>query len=219
MPKLVWDAAGERLYETGVDRGVLYPMSALGAYEAGVVWNGLSSISESPSGAEATPVYADNIKYLNLMSAEEFGATLEAYTYPKEFAVCEGSVSPVEGLIIGQQERRAFGLCFRTLIGNDVAGNSLGYKLHLIYGAKAAPSEKQYSSINDSPEPLTFSWELTTTPVEIEGMKPAAALIIDSTLLAPEKLEALETLLYGAEATAAALPSPAAVIALLTAAG
>ena len=165
--KLVWDKTGERLYETGVDHGVLYPIQAGGVYSKGVAWNGLSAVSESPSGAEASPIYADNIKYLNLMSAEEFGATVEAYMYPDEFAECDGSVEVVPGMFAGQQSRKTFGLSYRTILGNDVDNNDYGYKLHLIYGALAAPSEKGYSTINDSPEPITLSWEISTTPVAI----------------------------------------------------
>jgi len=215
MPKIVWDKTGERIYETGVDHGVLYPMGASGAYDKGVAWNGLISVTESPSGAEATPLYADNIKYLNLMSAEEFGATIEAYTYPDEFAMCDGSAEVATGVMIGQQARRAFGLCYRTAIGNDVNGNDHGYKLHLIYGALAAPSEKGYQTINDSPEAITFSWEVSTTPVEVPGFKPTASLTVDSTKVAAEKLAALEAILFGSEAEEARLPLPAEVIELL----
>ena len=178
--KLVWDETGKRFYETGVDHGVLYPMGDDGKYGKGVAWNGLISVSESPSGAEATPLYADNIKYLNLMSAEEFAATIEAYTYPDEFAACDGSAEVATGIMIGQQSRKTFGLAYRTVIGNDVQGNDLGYKIHLIYGCLAAPSEKGYQTINDSPEAITFSWEVSTTPVEVPNFKPTATLIIDS---------------------------------------
>lgn len=197
MSKLVWDKTGERLYETGVDHGVLYPVQAGGVYNKGVAWNGLISVTESPSGAEASPIYADNIKYLNLMSTEEFGATIEAYMYPDEFAECDGSAEIAKGVNIGQQNRKTFGLCYRTVIGNDVDSNGHGYKLHMIYGALAAPSEKGYQTINDSPEAITFSWELSTTPVNVEGFKPTASLTIDSTKADPSKLAALEKILYG----------------------
>ena len=198
MAKLVWDQTGERFYETGVKNGVLYVQEA-GAYPKGVAWNGLTAVTESPSGAEATPLYADDIKYLNLMSAEEFGATIEAYTYPPEFEVCDGSASIAKGVSIGQQARKTFGLCYRTTIGNDVEGNDHGYKLHLIYGALAAPSEKAYATINDSPEAITFSWEVSTTPVNVAGFKPTASITIDSTKCTPEKLAALEKILYGSD--------------------
>jgi hypothetical protein len=217
MPKLIWDQVGERLYETGVRHGVLYPQDATGAYPLGVAWNGLTAISESPSGAEASPLYADDIKYLNLMSTEEFGATVEAYTYPDEFAVCDGSVTPAEGIMIGQQKRKAFGLCYRTVLGNDIEAEEYGYKLHIIYGALASPSEKAYATINDSPEAITFSWELTTTPVEVEGYKPTATLIIDSTKIDPTKLTALEEILYGSAAEEAYLPLPEEVVTLVSA--
>lgn len=217
MSKLVWDQTGERLYETGVKYGVLYVQEGA-AYPKGVAWNGLTAVTESPSGAEATALYADDIKYLNLMSAEEFGATIEAYTYPDEFMACDGSASLSEGVYIGQQARKSFGLCYRTTIGNDVANNDYGYKLHLIYGALASPSEKAYSTINDSPEAITFSWEVSTTPVNVTGHKPTACLTIDSTKVAPEKLAALEEVLYGKEQTEARLPLPDEVVQILTAA-
>ena len=196
MAKIEWDKTGERLYETGVKNGVLYVQEG-GAYPKGVAWNGLTAVTESPSGAEATPLYADDIKYLNLLSAEEFGATIEAYTYPDEFAACDGSASLVDGVMIGQQARKTFGLCYRTTIGNDTDGNDHGYKLHIIYGALAAPSEKAYATINDSPEAITFSWEVTTTPVNVTGAKPTASITIDSTKVDPTKLAALEDILYG----------------------
>lgn len=205
--KLVWDKNGERFYETGVDRGVLYVVEG-GQYGAGVPWNGLTAITESPSGAEASPIYADNIKYLNLMSAEEFGATVEAYTYPEEFAACDGSAAIVPGVYLGQQARKTFGLCYRTVLGNDVESNDYGYKLHFIYGALAAPSEKGYTTINDSPEAITFSWELSTTPVNVEGFKPTACVTIDSTKIDPEALAALEEVIYGGADTEARLPLP-----------
>lgn len=199
--KLVWDKAGEHYYETGVKNGVLYPMSASGTYPKGVAWNGLTAVTESPSGAEPTALYADDIKYLNLMSNEEFGATIEAYTYPDEFAECDGSASLTEGVYIGQQARKTFGLCYRTTLGNDAKGNDYGYKLHIIYGAMASPSEKAYSTINDSPDAITFSWELSTTPVAVANFKPTASLTIDSTKVNAQKLAALEEILYGKDGT------------------
>ena len=212
--KLIWDKIGERFFETGVNKGVLYPQDASGAYPKGVAWNGLTAVTESPSGAEATPLYADNVKYLNLMSAEEFGATVEAYTYPDEFAACNGEASLATGVSIGQQKRSAFGMSYQTKIGNDV-DSDLGYKIHLIYGALAAPSEKAYATVNDSPEAITFSWELTTTPVEVEGFKPTASLTIDSTKVAKEKLAALEAILYGSESEEARLPLPSEILTLV----
>lgn len=214
MPKLTWDRTGERIYETGVDRGVLYVRDNTGAYPKGVAWNGLTAVTESPSGAEANPQYADNIKYLNLYSAEEFGATVEAFTYPDEFAECDGTATPAVGVSIGQQRRKTFGLAYRTRVGNDVDGTDHGYKLHLIYGAMASPSEKGYSTINDSPEAITFSWELTTDPVEVEDFKPTAILTIDSTKVAAEDLVTLEAILYGDGVAEASLPLPEDVIAL-----
>lgn len=196
MSRLVWDKTGERLYETGVKNGVLY-IPTSGIYSKGVAWNGLTAVTESPSGAEATALYADDIKYLSLMSTEEFGATIEAYTYPDEFAECDGSADIADGVTIGQQTRKTFGLCYKTTIGNDVDGNGHGYKLHIIYGALASPSEKAYATINDSPEAITFSWEITTTPVNVTGAKPTASLVIDSTKADPTKLAALEDILYG----------------------
>lgn len=218
MAKLVWDKTGERLYETGVKNGVLYPMVD-GAYPKGIVWNGLTAVTESPSGAEATALYADDIKYLNLMSAEEFGATVEAYTYPDEFAECDGSASLGTGVTIGQQPRKTFGMSYKTTLGNDVDNDNHGYKLHLIYGAMASPSEKAYSSINDSPEAITFSWELTTTPVNVTGFKPTASLTIDSTKIDPAKLAAIEALLYGSESGEAKLPLPDEIAEIVKAAG
>lgn len=208
MAKIVWDESGKRLYETGVKNGVLYIQDETGAYNKGVAWNGLTAVTESPSGAEATPLYADDIKYLELFSAEEFGATIEAYTYPEEFEACDGSASLGKGVTIGQQDRKTFGLCYRTVLGNDVKSNEYGYKLHLIYGAKAAPSEKGYQTINDSPEAITFSWEVTTTPVNVAGFKPTASVTIDSTKIDPEKLKKIEDMLYGEGATDAKLPLP-----------
>ena len=208
MSKLVWDKTGERLYETGVKQGVLYVQDAQGAYPKGVAWNGLTNVTESPSGAEATPLYADDIKYLNLMSTEEFGGTIEAYTYPDEFAECDGSASIATGVYIGQQARKTFGLCYRTTLGNDVENNAHGYKLHLVYGALASPSEKAYATINDSPEAITFSWEFSTTPVNVTGFKPTASIVIDSTKADPTKLAELEKILYGDGETEARLPLP-----------
>ena len=219
MSKLVWDNAGERLYETGVQKGVLYVQGEGGTYPKGVAWNGLSSVSESPSGAEATAIYADDIKYLNLMSAEEYGATIEAYMYPDEFAECDGSVAVVAGVYIGQQNRKAFGFCYRSTIGNDVKGNDYGYKLHLVWNALAAPSEKTYSSINDSPEVDPMSWEISTTPVPVTGHKPTASMTIDSTKVDATKLAALEAILYGADETDARLPLPDEVISILKGTG
>ena len=208
MPKLTWDNTGERIFETGVKQGVLYPIQSDGKYTKGVAWNGLTAVTESPSGAEATALYADDIKYLNLLSNEEFGATIEAYTYPDEFAECDGSAELATGVMIGQQKRKIFGLCYRTTIGNDVDGNDHGYKLHLVYGCLAAPSEKAYSSINDNPDAITFSWEVSTTPVNVAGFKPTSQITIDSTKADPAKLAALEAILYGSESTEAKLPLP-----------
>ena len=218
MSKLVWDKTGERLYETGVKQGVLYPQAAGGTYPKGVAWNGLTNITESPSGAEATALYADDIKYLNLVSAEELGGTIEAYTYPDEFAECDGSAALTEGVFIGQQDRKTFGLCYRTTLGNDVDSNGHGYKLHLIYGALAAPSEKAYATINDSPEAITFSWEFKTTPVNVAGHKPTASLTLDSTKVSETKMVALEKVLYGDGDTEARLPLPDEVVQILTSA-
>lgn len=219
MSKLTWDQTGERFYETGVKQGVLYPQAEGGTYPKGVAWNGLTAVTESPSGAEATPLYADDIKYLNLMSAEEFGATIEAYTYPDEFAQCDGSAEIAKGVSIGQQARKAFGMSYKTTLGNDVANNDYGYKLHLIYGALAAPSEKAYATINDSPEAITFSWEVTTTPVSVKGFKPTANITIDSTKVDKEKLAALEAILYGGDSVEPRLPLPDEVATLMQAAG
>lgn len=219
MSKLTWDQTGERFYETGVKQGVLYPQAEGGTYPKGVAWNGLTAVTESPSGAEATPLYADDIKYLNLMSAEEFGATIEAYTYPDEFAQCDGSAEIAKGVSIGQQARKAFGMSYKTTLGNDVANNDYGYKLHLIYGALAAPSEKAYATINDSPEAITFSWEVTTTPVSVKGFKPTANITIDSTKVDKEKLAALEAILYGGDSDEPRLPLPDEVATLMKAAG
>lgn len=208
MSKLVWDQTGERLYETGVKNGVLYPQDDKGAYPKGVAWNGLTGVTESPSGAEPSPLYADDIKYLNLISAEELGLTIEAYMYPDEFAVCDGSAELTPGVYVGQQNRTPFGLSYKTTIGNDVKSNDYGYKLHLVYGALAAPSEKAYATINDSPEAITFSWECSTTPVAVNGFKPTASITIDSTKVNAEKLAALEAILYGSEDAEPRLPLP-----------
>lgn len=219
--RLKWYQTGDRLYETGVKQGVLYIPTA-GVYSTGVAWNGLISVTESPSGAEATALYADDIKYLNLLSTEEFGATIEAYTYPDVFAACDGSKELIDGVMIGQQARSTFGLCYRTTVGNDTEGNDYGYKLHIIYGALASPSEKQYQTINDSPDAITFSWEVTTTPVNVAGCKPTASLVIDSTKADPTKLAALEDILYGKDGasdnagTAPRLPLPDEIKTLMT---
>ena len=216
MSRLVWDKTGDRLYETGVKQCVLYPQVS-GAYPKGVAWNGITSVTESPSGAEPSPLYADDIKYLNLMSTEEFGASIEAYMYPEEFEACDGSAEIAPGVSIGQQKRQSFGLCYRTIIGNDTESNEHGYKLHIIYGALAAPSEKAYATVNDSPEAITFSWELSTTPVNVTGGNPTASLTIDSTKVNPEKLKALEDILYGSESesTGPRLPLPDEIATLL----
>lgn len=216
MAKLIWDQTGERYYETGVKNGVLY-IPTDGVYNNGVAWNGLTAVTESPSGAEASPLYADDIKYLNLYSTEEFGATVEAYTYPDEFAQCDGSAELTTGVSIGQQNRKTFGLCYRTSIGNDTDGTNHGYKLHIIYGCMASPSEKAYSTINDSPEAITFSWEITTTPVNVTGHKPTASITIDSTKVDSAKLTALEAVLYGSESEEPRLPLPDEIKTLMTA--
>ena len=216
MSKIVWDAIGDHIFETGVRNGVLYLKGAEGTYDTGVAWNGLTSVSESPEGAEPTDLYADDIKYLSLMSAENFKATIEAYTYPVEFEECDGSATIAKGVVIGQQSRKPFGLCYRTAIGNDTDGNEHGYKLHIVYGCQASPSEKQYSTINDSPEAITFSWEVSTTPVNVTGKKPTATLIIDSTKTDKAKLTALEAILYGSEQTEPRLPLPDEIATLMT---
>ena len=208
MSKLVWDQTGEREYETGVKNGVLYVQGEGGTYPKGVAWNGLISVTESPSGAEEQALYADDIKYAAPRSREEFGATIEAYTYPEAFEKCDGSAQLAPGVTIGQQNRTPFGLAYKTTIGNDTENNNYGYKLHLIYGATAAPSEKAYQTINDSPEAITFSWELTTTPVSVNGYEPTAILTIDSTKTDPTKLATLEGILFGSEETEARLPLP-----------
>lgn len=207
MSRLIWDQTGERFYETGVKNGVLYVHKA-GNYSKGVAWNGLTAVTESPSGAEATALYADDVKYLNLVSAEEFGGTIEAYMSPVEFDECDGTASLADGVSIGQQKRATFGLCYRTTIGNDTEGNDCGYKIHIIYGATAAPSERAYATINDSPEAMTLSWEFTTTPVAVAGFKPTSLITIDSRKVDAEKLKALEDKLYGTESEEASLPLP-----------
>lgn len=215
---LTWDGVGERFYETGIDRCVLYVPNGSGVYDTGFAWNGLVNVSESPTGAEANPQYADNIKYLNLISAEEFEASIEAFTWPPEFEPFDGLTQLVAGLTIGQQTRGYFGLCYRTLIGNDQDGNDHGYKLHMIYGATAAPTEKAYQTVNDSPEPATFSWELTTTPVAVTNHKPTASAVVDSRTADAAKLTALETILYGEDVgpTQPRLPLPDELLTLLT---
>lgn len=218
MAKLVWNEIGKRFYETGVEKGVLYPLEG-GAYPKGVVWDGLTGVTESPSGAEATPLYASNIKYLNLMSKEEFGATVEAYTYPDEFAACDGSAELSKGVSVGQQPRKLFGMSYVTLKGNDTESTDHGYKIHLIYGAMASPSERAYATVNESPEAITFSWTITTTPVEIKGMKPSACITIDSTKVEAPKLKALEDALYGTAEKEAHLPLPEELITILGVSG
>lgn len=218
MAKLVWDETGKRLYETGVSKGVLYVQADDGTYGNGVAWNGLTAVNESPSGAEATPLYADDIKYLELTSTEEYGASIEAYTYPEEFEQCDGSAELGAGVTIGQQPRKAFGFCYRTLIGNDVKNNDYGYKIHIVYGAKAAPSEKAYQTVNDSPEAITFSWELTTTPVNVAGHKPTACVTIDSTKVDLAKLTSIEEALYGSDTKEPKLLLPDEIAAIITAA-
>jgi hypothetical protein len=221
MTKLLWDQVGERFYETGVDRGVLFIPNAGGGYDTGFAWNGLTTVTESPSGAESSPQYADNIKYVYLVSAEEFGGTIEAFTYPDEFAQCDGTASPENGVMLGQQNRKSFGLCYRSRMGNDLAGTDHGYKLHLVYGALAAPSEKAYATINDSPEAIAFSWTFTTIPVDVGTIggvtyKPVATLTIDSTKVDASALADLEDVLYGTPGSDPALPLPADVIAFFS---
>lgn len=222
MAKLVWDEVGNRIYETGVSNAVLYPRNtSTNLYSTGVAWSGITAVTESPSGAEPSPVYADNIKYLNLMSAEEFGATIEAYTYPKEFEACDGTAELATGVSIGQQSRQVFGLAYKTKVGNDSVGSEHGYKLHLVYGAIAAPSEKAYATINESPEAITFSWQVSTTPVEVTGFKPTATVVIDSTKADATRLAALEVILFGGEGAGAnaRLPLPDEVSTLMTVVG
>lgn len=214
--RLEWDKTGERLYETGVKQAALYVQGEGGTYQKGVAWNGISSVTESPSGAEASPIYADDTKYLNLISTEEFAATVEAYTYPKEFEECDGTAEIAPGVTIGQQTRKTFGMCYKTTLGNDTENNAHGYKLHMIYGATAAPSEKAYATINDSPEAITFSWELSTNPVNVTGAKPTASLTIDSTKVDAQKLAKLEDILYGSAEADARLPLPDEIATLMT---
>ena len=218
MSKIKWDETGKRLYETGVDHGVLFPMGEDNAYGKGVPWYGLSAVNESPSGGEPNAVWADNIKYLNLMSAEDFGATIEAYTYPDEFEACNGCAEIAPGVTIAQQDRKMFGFCYRTLIGNDTVGTNYGYKLHLVYGAQASPSEKNNQTVNDSPEAITLSWEVSSIPVEVAGMNPTSVITIDSTIVDETDLAALELLLYGGGSgqteTFAKMPTPAEVVAI-----
>ena len=216
MTKLNWDVQGERYYETGVSKGVLYPFKE-GKYSNGVAWNGLTAVTESPSGAEPTPLYADNIKYLNLLSNEEFAATVEAYTYPDEFAECDGSAELATGVSVGQQKRIPFGMSYVTKLGNDTDGQDYGYKIHLIYGALAKPSQKNYATINDNPEAITFSWELSTTPVAVPNLKPTACITIDSTKVGSDKLKKIEDKLYGTESEEATLPTPTELAALIAA--
>lgn len=216
--RLTWDDVGKRLYETGVKQGVLYVQDDSGAYPKGVAWNGLTAVTESPEGAESTPLYADDIKYLNLLSTEEFKATVEAYTYPDEFAECDGSWSLIEGVTIGQQDHKTFGLSYRTSVGNDVKGNEYGYKLHIVYGCLAAPSEKAYNTTNDSPETVTFSWEVSTTPVNVAGFKPTASLTLESVKLGEAKMKAIEDVLYGSETADARLPLPDEIKSIIEAA-
>ena len=217
MAKITWDESGKRLYETGVRNGVLYVQAADGRYPNGVPWNGLTAVTESPSGAESTPLYADDIKYLNLVSAEEFGATIEAYTYPDEFAECDGTATSAKGITLGQQPRKTFGMAYRTVVGNDILSNDYGYKLHLIYGALAAPSEKSYSTVNDSPEAITFSWEVSTTPVAVDGFRPTACITIDSTKVDEGVMAKLEAALFGTDEAEPYLPLPNEIKTLLEA--
>ena len=214
MSKLVWDVVGERNYETGVSKGVLYPMVS-GAYPKGVAWSGLTTVTETASGAEATPLYADNIKYLNLMSVEELGGTIEAYTAPDEFGACDGTAELTTGVSIGQQPRQTFGLAYQTILGNDTENNKHGYKIHLIYGALASPTERSYATVNDSPEAMTMSWEFSTTPVSVTGFQPTSLVVIDSTKVDAEKLAAFEAIIYGSEDQEARLPLPNEVATLL----
>ena len=218
MSKLTWDVVGERQYETGVKKTVLYPLSDAGAYDLGVAWSGVTAITESPSGAESNPFYADDIKYLDIRSVEEFGGTIEAYMYPDEFLECNGAKEIAPGVVVTQQKRRTFGLCYRTIIGNDTQGDEYGYKLHFIYGATVAPSESAYATVNDSPEPITMSWEFTTIPVVLEGMKPTAHLEISSLTADPAKLAALEEIIYGTDSNPARLPLPDEIASLMSAA-
>lgn len=215
MPKLTWDQNGERTYETGTDHGVLYLQDNEGAFQAGVAWNGLTKVSEAPEGAEETALYADNVKYLSLYSAENFKGTIEAYTYPDEFAIADGSAEIANGVVIGQQTRRPFGLVYRTIKGNDIKENDYGYKIHIIYNAKVSPSSRDYETVNDTPGAITFSWAFTTTPVQVEGFKPTATFVVDSTIVEPTKLKALEDMLFGTDEVEAKMPTPEELIALI----
>lgn len=215
MARLIWDEVGKRFFETGVKNGVLYVQDNDGSYKNGVAWNGLTAVTESPSGAEETPLYADDIKYLTLRSAEEFGVTIEAYTYPEEFEQCDGSAQIAKGVVIGQQTRKAFGLCYRSVLGNDVQGQEFSYKLHLIYGCTAAPSEKSYATINDNPEAITFSWEVSTVPVPVDGFKPTASLVIDASKVDEGKMTLLENALFGDESNEAKLLLPDEIMEML----
>ena len=217
MARLIWDEVGQRFFETGVKNGVLYVQDNDGSYKNGVVWNGLTAVTESPSGAEETPLYADDVKYLTLRSAEQFGATIEAYTYPEEFEQCDGSAAIATGVTIGQQARRAFGLCYRTAVGNDIQGQEFSYKLHLLYGCTVAPSEKSYSTINDNPEAITFSWELSTVPVPVDGFKPTASLVIDASKVDEGKMALLENALFGDADNEATLLLPNEIMEMLKA--
>lgn len=218
MSRITWGAVGEHFFETGVKNGVLYPQNSTGVYQKGVAWNGLTAVNENPSGADPNDLYADDDKYLTLRSKETFGATIEAYTYPDEFMACDGSAELAQGITIGQQNRAAFGLCYRTAIGNDTNGTDHGYKLHLVYGATVSPSSKNYATINDNPDAITFSWEVTTTPVAVTGHKPTACLTIDSTKVAEGMMKKIEDKLYGTEQDEATLPTPDEILALITAA-
>ena len=215
MAKLVFNGVGDRLFETGVKKGVLYVMGDEGQYENGVVWNGLTAVTEKPTGAETTNLYADDVKYVVIYGAEEFEATIEAYTYPEEFEQCDGSAVLQEGVNVGQQTRKTFAFCYTTSLGNDTQGQDFGYKIHIIYGCKAKPSEKSYSTINDSPEAVTFSWDVSTVPVPVEGMNPTATMVIDSTRVESNKLQLLEEVLYGTSVEDARLPLPDEVKTLL----
>ena len=217
MSKIVWDETGEHFFETGIKNGVLYPQDSMGKYPKGVAWNGLTSVTESPGGADPSDIYADDDKYLTLRAKETFGGTIEAYTSPDEFGVCDGTAELAPGVYIGQQARKAFGLCYRTAVGNDVDGTDHGYKLHLVYGATASPAQKAYSTINESPEAMTLSWEFTTTPVKVTGHKPTALLVIDSRNVDPGVMAKIEKVLYGDESKEASLPSPDEVLAIINA--
>ena len=215
MPKLAWDQNGTRVYETGTDHGVLYLQDTDGSFQTGVSWNGLTKVSEAPEGAEETALYADNVKYLSLYSSENFKGTIEAYTYPDQFAIADGSAEIAKGVVIGQQTRRPFGLVYRTVKGNDIKENDYGYKLHIIYNAKVSPSSRDYETVNDTPGAITFSWAFTTTPVQVEGFKPTATFVVDSTVVDPTKLKALEDMLFGTDAVEPKMPTPEELIAMI----